>query len=196
MRSQVRFFMLAEDEKRFVQAILEEPHTVLVNGPQWDTADVPLLGAASLPSSAWYLLIWNRAEVPRLRVMRRDDCWEVSNEHTTIQFLRCQLWNKRILCAGRISVAPVGRALRLERRYKRLRKVIQNTCRNGVICWVDPRHPTSDKNPSEPDRQVWVGSRALEWLRQGRGHKFKLDRYSFVEAILCAESVARPPRGG
>jgi hypothetical protein len=193
MRSQVRFFMHGEDEQHFVQAIVEEPHTLLVNGPQWDTADVPLLDPVNLPPSAWYVLIWNKAEVPRLRAKRRGECWEVSNEHMTIQFLRCQLWDNSILCEGRISIATVGRAQALERRYKRLRKVIQHTFRNRVICWTTQKYPGSDKNLSEPDPQCWVGSGALEWLRHGRRHKFKLDRYSFLEGILCDKFAAKRP---
>jgi hypothetical protein len=100
MRSQVRFFMDAGDERRFVDAILEEPNTFLVNGPHWETSTVPLVQPDRLADAGSYLMIWNGSEVPRLGAQRIGDCFEASNEKTTIQFLRSSLWERCNLDGG------------------------------------------------------------------------------------------------
>lgn len=44
MRSQVRFVMDPADEAEFIRAIVDEPGTVLVDGPTWATSNQPLPG--------------------------------------------------------------------------------------------------------------------------------------------------------
>lgn len=183
MRSQVRFFLDAADEQEFASAVVEEPDTFLVNGPHWPSAAVPLVGPGQLSGADSYLMIWNKAEVPRLRAKRAGDYWEACNDRTTIQFLRSQLWDGTILTEGRIAIATEDE--RIARRYRRLRKVLRQTCRNKVVCWTHPGAPTSAKNPGKPDRNVWVGPGALRWLQEGGRHKFKQERYGLVEAVVC-----------
>jgi hypothetical protein len=188
MRSQVRFFMDAQDERAFIQAVVAEPDTVLVDGPPWKTAAIPLLDPARLPDSS-YLLIWNRAEASRLKAKASGDYWEPRyEEELTIQFLRSWLWDNCILCEGRIAVATttVGAAA-VERRYKRLRKMLQRMYQNEILCWWHPSGPTTEKNPSAPDASVWVGPGALAWLRSNPRHKFKQTRFNLSEAILVPE---------
>jgi hypothetical protein len=185
MRSQVRFFMNAADERRFADWIVEEPDTVLVNGPLWESAAVPVIEPLQLASAESYLMIWNKAEVPRLRAKRMADYWEAYNDSATIQFLRSRLWDGSILTEGRIAISSENEGI--QRRYKRLRRIIQQTCRNEVVCWLHPGVPESAKNPSEPDRSVWVGAGALRWLRECKDHKFKKDRTALVEAIVCTD---------
>ncbi|MEX2118328.1 MAG: hypothetical protein WD847_01855 [Pirellulales bacterium] len=91
MRSQVRFFMDAADERAFIEAVVQEPSTVLVDGPDRDGRQAPLVAPFCLPVDAWYQL------------------------------------------------------------------------------------PQSAR--SEPDRSLWVGLGALQWLRGNADHKFKHDRH-------------------
>jgi hypothetical protein len=184
MRSQVRFFMDAADERRFVDAIIDEPNTHLVNGPHWKSSAVPLVEPDHLADAESYLMVWNKSEVPRLSAKRLGDFFEAYNDKTTIQFLRSLLWDDEILTEGRIAVASHDKAI--EQRYKRLRKIIQRTFENGILCWFHPGFPKSAKNPSKADRSVWVGAGALAWLRASRSHKFKQERYAPVEAIPFA----------
>jgi hypothetical protein len=188
MRSQVRFFMDAADERRFVDAIIEEPNTYLVNGPHWESSAVPLVQPDRLADADSYLMVWNKSEVPRLSARRLGDFFDAYNDKTTIQFLRSSLWDDEILTEGRIAVATDDKAI--EQRYKRLRKIIQRTFENGILCWFHPGIPKSAKNPSKSDRSVWVGAGALAWLRTSRAHKFKQERNAHVEAILCAGSAS------
>jgi hypothetical protein len=183
-RSQVRFIMDAEDERPFIRAIVAEPETVLVGGPPWQTSDAPPLDSTRLPNN-YYLLIWNRREVPVLKAKKSDGVWEVANEgNLTIQFLRSQFWDETILCEGRIAVATTSaRSVAVERRYRKLRKWLQGAFRNNVVRWWHPLGPKTAKNPSEPDRTLWVGPSALQWLRSNSTHKFKQDRFGITEAI-------------
>jgi hypothetical protein len=186
MRSQVRFFMDAGDERRFADAIIEEPNTFLVNGPHWESATVPLVQPDRLTDADSYLMIWNRSEIPRLRAKRTGDSFEAFNDETTIQFLRSSMWDDSILTEGRIAIATDDEEI--ARRYKRLRKLVQLTFANGILCWFHPGAPRTAKNPSKPDRSVWVGSGALAWLRMSQAHKFKQERAARVEAVLCLNS--------
>jgi hypothetical protein len=185
MRSQVRFFMDADDERRFVDAIVEDPHTFLVNGPHWQSSAVPVVEPQNLASAESYLMIWNKAEIPRLRARKADGYWEAYNDRATIQFLRCELWDESILTEGRIAIATDDAAI--ERRYKRLRRQIHQTFRNEIVCWFHPGAPRTAKNPSEPDHSVWVGPGALAWLRGKDRRKFKQERTAPTEAIVCAD---------
>ena len=116
MRSQVRFFMDSVDERPFVDAVVEEPHTFLINGPHWQSFTVPVVEPEDLATAESYLMIWNKAEIPRLRAKKVNGYWEAYNDNTTIQFLRSQLWDKAILTEGRISIATDD--VEIERRGK------------------------------------------------------------------------------
>jgi len=187
MRSQVRFFMDAADERRFVDTVLEEPQTFLINGPHWKTPSVPVVVPENLSDAETYLMIWNKAVIPRLRAKRNNDYWEACNESTTIQFLRCRLRDEVVLTEGRIAVASDREGV--ERLYSRLRKIIQQTFKNQVICWFAPDAPRTAKNPSKPDPSCWVGPGALEWLRKSTRHRFKQDGVANVEGIECPGSA-------
>jgi len=184
MRSQVRFIMDAEDERAFIRAVVAEPETVLVSGPPWQSSDVPLLDPTRLPDN-YYLLIWHRREVPVLKAKKSNGVWELTNEgNLTIQFLRSRFWDKTILCDGRIAIATTSaRGVAVERRYRKLRKWFQGTFRNNVVRWWHPPGPKTAKNPGAPDRTLWVGPSALQWLRSNSAHKFKQDRFGITEAI-------------
>jgi hypothetical protein len=175
--------MSSADERSFVGAIVKEAHTVLVNGPQWPSPAAPLVDPPQLAGAETYLLIWNKSEVPRLSAKRSGAYWEAYNEKTTIQFLRCQLWDESVLTEGRIAISTEDK--HIQRRYQRLRQVIRQTCRNGLVCWLQPAAPRTAKNPSAPDRQVWVGPDALNWLRCSARHAFKQDRHGLTQAIIC-----------
>jgi len=179
--------MDAADERRFADVIVEETHTFLVNGPHWHSSRVPVVEPRDLADAESYLIIWNKAEVPRLRAKKRDDYWEAYNDSTTIQFLRSQLWHESILTAGRIAIATDN--VKIERRYKRLRKVIQQSFRNEIVCWIHSAAARTAKNPIKPDRSVWVGPGALAWLHEKAGRKFKLERPAPTEAIVCRGSA-------
>lgn len=183
MRSQVRFFMDAADEQRFVDAIVAESDTFLINGPHWNSSRVPLVDPRRLAGAESYLMIWNKKEVPRLRAKNMGDYWEAYNDSTTIQYLRSVLWDQAILTEGRIAIATDDP--QIEGRYKRLRKVIKQICKNGVVCWYSPNSPKTEKNPSKPDRSVWIGPGALRWLQSSERHKFKLEPRDIVEAVVC-----------
>lgn len=187
MQSQVRFFMDALDERRFVEAILEEPHTFLINGPHWKSSAAPLVSTQDLPRADSYLMIWNKAEIPRLRAKKMNGYWEAYNDAKTIQFLRSQLWDDAILTEGRIAVATDDGDI--GRRFKRLRRVIQQVFRNEIVCWIHPSMPRTEKNPSPPDRSVWVGPGALAWFSSKAGRKLKQERNALTEAIVCPQSA-------
>jgi hypothetical protein len=177
--------MDADEERRFVDGIVEEPHTFLVNGPHWQSSAAPVVEPQNLASAESYLMIWNKGEIPRLRAKKSDGYWEAYNDSTTIQFLRCELWDESILTEGRIAIATAN--VQIVRRYKRLRRVIHKTFRNEIVCWFHAGAPRPAKNPSEPDRSVWVGPGALAWLRGKVGRKFKQERTAPTEALVCAK---------
>jgi hypothetical protein len=179
--------MEADDERRFVDAIVEEPHTILVNGPHWQSSTVPVVEPQDLASAGSYLMIWNKAEIPRLRAKKVDGYWEAYNDSTTIQFLRSDIWDESILTEGRIAIATYD--VHIERRYKRLRRVIHQIFRNEIVCWIHPGAARTAKNPSAPDRCVWVGPSAVAWLVGKVGRKFKQERSARTEAILCTDSA-------
>jgi hypothetical protein len=179
--------MDAGDERRFVDAIVAEPHTFLVNGPHWQSSAVPVVEPQDLASAGSYLMVWNQAETPGLRAKKVDGQWEAYNDSTTIQFLRSELWDESILTEGRMAIASDD--VHIERRYKRLRRVIQQTFRNEIVCWIHPGAARTAKNPSAPDRQVWVGPGALAWLLGEVGRKFKQERSARTEAIVYTDSA-------
>lgn len=188
MRSQIRFFMNADDERRFVKTILEEPDTFLINGPHWASSSVPLVTSAYLAGADHYLMIWNQAIVPRLQSKQVADYWEAYNASTTIQFLRCRLWDKAVLTEGRLTIATeiVG----VIREYHRVQKLIRQTYQNGVVCWVNRNAPESTKHAAKPDASIWVGPGAMEWLRSNKQHQFKQSRNASSEAVLHAGIVS------
>ena len=178
MRSQVRLFMDAADERAFVGEITRDPAAVLVDGPRWETREPPLLSPKRLPVRAGYVLIWSRADVPRLKTRRENDLWEVANESETVQFLRCRVWGGAVLTEGRIAVAcPDGHPV--ERRYKALRRWIRSAFRNRVVCWTDPEGTVK----GTPDASVWVGPGALAWLASDARRRFKQGRENRSEAV-------------
>jgi hypothetical protein len=179
--------MDADDERCFVDAIVEEAHTFLINGPHWQSSAVPVVKPQDLESADSYLMIWNKAEIPRLRAKKADGYWEAYNDSTTIQFLRSRLWDESILTEGRIAIATDDAAI--ERRYKRLRRLVHQTFRNEIVCWLHAGAPRTAKNPSEPDRRVWVGPGALAWLRGKVGRKLKQERTAHTEALVCNDAA-------
>lgn len=182
MRSQVRFFMDADDERAFVDEVVRDLATVLVEGPRWEIRKPLLLNPKRLPARAGYVVIWNPADVPRLKTRRYPDGhgFEIANEPETIQFLRCCICDGTVLTEGRIAVAcPDGHPV--ERRYKALRKWIRGTFRNRVVCWTDAERTVR----SPPDATVWVSPGALAWLASDERRQFKQGRFYRSEAVLC-----------
>jgi hypothetical protein len=179
--------MDAADERRFVDTIVEEPDTLLVNGPHWQSSAVPVVEPQDLAGAGSYLMIWNKTEIPRLRVKKVPGYWEAYNDSTTVQFLRSELWDESILTEGRIAIATDD--VQIERGYRRLRRVIHRSFRNEIVRWFHSGAAKGAKNPSEPDRSVWVGPGAVAWLLGKVGRKFKQDRAALTEAIVCTDSV-------
>jgi hypothetical protein len=52
MRSQVRFFMDAADERAFLEAALVRQTTALIRGSDWDSREPAPLDPAAIPADA------------------------------------------------------------------------------------------------------------------------------------------------
>jgi hypothetical protein len=178
MRSEVTFVMHPEDESEFANAIALEPGTVFVNGPSWPTPEPPIVTDLQIADN--YLMIWNPAETPPLSGKHHQnkdaEFWYCQNEFMTIQFLRSGFqYGEPFLFEGRIAICTTDRdkstfhapsAPLIERRFLSLRKVIKKTYTNKVLIWQNTSLPRSKTNPSKLSATVWVGPRALRWLRE------------------------------
>jgi hypothetical protein len=176
MRSEVRLMMLPEDEDEFLRSILDEPGTVLVDGPRWDTPEPPI--ASDFAGVGPHLLVWKPSEHPKLAANRHEKggsaWWYCRDERATIQFLRCRYRpGDRFVSEGRLAVATTERGERttpgspaspVERRFLALRRRIHKVYTNRVIIWQNRSLPRSRTNPLKPDPGLWVGPRALRWL--------------------------------
>jgi len=174
--------MHPKDEDEFAQFVLAESGVVFVHGSNWSTPQPPLVESRRELRDYAPLLIWASTETPPLvaeRIEWRDGVfWNWTSEHLTIQFLRSDLFQRKILTEGRIAVAtePCSKqeARRLEERYRRLRKWLKARYRNSVMCW----------HPDKPDVSAWVGPHAIDWVKSGVGREFRQFREGSA-AVLC-----------
>src|SRR5260370_19404575 len=159
MRSEVVFVMHPSDEAEFVNLVIAEPGTVLVNGPTWSSPRPPI--KTDIQSCGNYAMIWNPSETPALagRHLRKENAewWYCENEFLTIQFLRSGFqFGEPFLFEGRTALATTDKgggefhgpsAHAIEERFKRLRKFIKKNYANGVIIWQNTSLPRSKTNP-------------------------------------------------
>jgi hypothetical protein len=184
MRSDLRFVMHPSDEEEFAKIVNAEPGTVFVDGPSWSTPRPPI--SKDLRHAGHYLIIWNPSETPPLTGKHYknngEEWWYCKNEFLTIQFLRSGFkYKEPYLFEGRIAVATTDKskrffhelsASRVESRYKALRKAIKKVYKNNVIIWQSLSSPRSWNNPLKPDRTIWVGPHAMQWLRQNERQRW------------------------
>lgn len=196
MRSDCRFIMHPEDEAEFVKFVTSENGTVLVDGPDWPTKKPPIV---DIENAGTYLMIWNPAETRPLtgRRLTQDGqkWWSCENQFLTIQFLRSGFhFDEPYLFEGRIAVATTDKgkshfdevsAPAIERRYARLRKALKKSYTNKVLLWQNRKSPRSKHNPSKPDPALWVGPKAMQWLREARrDHCVKQSRGARASAYV------------
>ena len=190
--------MHPDDERSFVDFLLQEEAVQFVDGPRWPTSAPPTTREISSLSSN-YCIVWAKTDIKRLRAQFMRDCgdWYCSSEQATIQFLRSEMFESNVVTEGRIAVGtpsvptkgfPVEGIERLERRYKLARKYIQSNFRNSALAWYSSNHPRRKEgskwiNPSEPDKQVWLGPIAEAWLRADTSRKLQ-QHYGGSDAIL------------
>lgn len=188
--------MHEDDERAFERELLAEQGLQFVDGPRWPTSSPPTFRSLAA-LSGHYCILWDPADLAVLQAKHIEEIGDFycRSEYATIQFLRSKNV-AGVMTEGRIAVStsddlsPVAAAA-IDARYKRLRKYIQKNYENKVVRWCNPTlpllpaGPKRSANPSEPDAQVWVGPRALDWLRQDESHRIKQFLQSTVEARLA-----------
>jgi hypothetical protein len=193
VRSQLRFVMHPDDESALVAELLRDPAVLLIDGPRWKTATPPT--TRNLSAIGSYCIIWSPEDLPELPAKFIPTCndWYCRAEYATIQFLRCEI-AEMVVTEGRlaISTGPANKttAANVERRYRLLRRTIQETYQNSVIRWHNPNlpkapaGPSRSANPSEPDRSLWVGPTAMSWLAGDAARRIKQFLQSSVEGTV------------
>jgi hypothetical protein len=184
-----------DDERAFELELLAEHRLQFVDGPRWPTSSPPTSRSlASLRTS--YCIIWDPVDLAVLQAKYIESVgdWYCRSEAATIQFLRSTR-RQGVVTEGRIAVSTsedlsTAASAAIAARYKRLRRYIQKNYTNKVVRWCNPSlpllpaGPQRSANPSDPDAQLWVGPRALSWLRQDETHRIKQFLQSIVEARL------------
>lgn len=189
--------MHPDDEAEFAELLLSDSDVQFVDGPRWPT-EVPRTTRSLAQLTGTYCIIWSSRDLPVLKAEFIPACndWYCRTEYATIQFLRSSMQGPFIF-EGRIAVATpeVGvltdRAIRsIEERYNALRKFVRKRYSNGVATWCNPTLPRGaatahgSPNPSLPDKQLWIGPVALQWLRADSGRRIKQFPQSKAEAAL------------
>lgn len=190
------FVMHPDDERLFVQTVLEEPDIQFVNGIYW---------ASPLPPTTWLYselrnaqcLIWSPSDLSELKADQRGRRWVCNSIYATIVFDRSQMHDS-VLTEGRICFRtmvspefPQSGVDQIKKRFNRFRRVIKKTYSNSVVCWHNPTTPHQPAsigrsgNPSRPDNRLWVGPNALQWLREDTSRRIKQFMQMTKEAILC-----------
>lgn len=193
MRSVLRFVMHPDDESAFVDALLREAGVVFVDGPRW-TSNAPQT-TRNISKIGEYCIIWSPSDLAALPAEFIPECqdWYCRGEYATIQFLRSRLVGP-VAIEGSIAVAtdPLRhrKAAQVELRFKSLRRLIKKSYRNSIVRWFNPNFPThpatrqASANPSEPDRSLWVGPAALEWLANAPNRRIKVHESFPVEGAI------------
>jgi hypothetical protein len=201
VKSEVRFVMHRNDEATLEAQLLSDPAVLLVDGPRWKTATPPT--TRNLSTAGWYVIIWSPqdlAELPAEFIPACND-WYCKGEYATIQFLRSQTAGT-VITEGRfaISTAPTQKtaAANVERRYRLLRRAVQRSYMSSVVRWRNPVLPEApggasrSPNPSKPDRSLWVGPAAMDWLEADPARRIKQFPTSVVEGTIEGALLAVP----
>lgn len=192
MRSQLRFVMHPDDEFVFLKEILNDDSVVLVDGPRWRSSSPET--TREISSIGRYCIVWSHEDLTELTAEYIQTCgdWYCRSEHSTIQFLRSSL-SGEILTEGRIAVstdaAEQSTARRVERRYRKLSRMIKGAYSNSVVCWQDTQRSTTPTgpryaNPSAPDPSLWVGPAAMIWLLSDRARRVTQYVENRVEGVV------------
>lgn len=193
MRSQLRFVMHPDDEFTFMETLLRERETVLIDGPRWKSETPPVTRNVSEIGS--HGIIWSPNDLAVLPAKFISSCgdWACRGEHATIQFLRSSIVDS-VITEGRLAIStdPLRHdgAGQVERRYKFLSRSIKRTYENAIVRWRNPHlpHPTSTTkrtaNPSNLDRSLWVGPFAHRWLADDSSRRIKQDPSFRVEGTV------------
>lgn len=166
--------------------LLKDPSVCFVDGPRWPT-EQPTQNR-SLDNIGWYCIIWSTNDLSRLtaRYIPTCDDWYCTCEYATLQFLRSKI-EPNVLQGGRIAISthydlpefPKKCAEQIDARFKSIRRHIKKFYRNSIVRWYNdraPRAPAGPKrsaNPSDPDKTMWVGPNALNWIRENPEHQIK-----------------------
>jgi len=193
MRSQLRFVMHPDDEADLMTVLLRDAAVLLVDGPRWRSPTPPTTRNISAVGS--YCIIWSPEDLPELAadfVPKRND-WYCRAEFATIQFLRCQITDA-VITDGRLAVsterANEKTAANVENRYKLLCRIIKKSYRNATVRWRNPElpeapaGPSKSANPSDPDRSLWVGPAAMNWLSANPARRIKVFPAGAVEGTI------------
>ncbi|HJR56498.1 MAG TPA: hypothetical protein VJ798_07955 [Rhizomicrobium sp.] len=200
MSSQLVFAMHPLDEAAFAEFLLADPSIRLVDGPRWPDPQPKLTRNSADVGS--YALIWPSDRVPPLTAKHIPAAgdWYCDSEGSTLQWLRSRLDGSDLI-TGRIALHdfpadfPQAAGERLKALYNRLRRRIKADYDNAVVRWGNPRYPFAparngrSANPGEPDKSLWVGPHALQWLRDSRDHVFRPFPGAFVEGRLSFDGI-------
>ena len=199
--------MHPDDEAEFAAHALADESVVFINGPRWKTEQPETF--RSLDSiGPHYAIIWSRDDFPQISARFIPTCQDwYCHEYGTIQFLRSRIFeDKGVLMEGRLathrtedlskSEFPSQSRRNVISRYNSYLRFLKKRYRNRLLQWVNPSlpllpaGPNRSANPSMPDPQVWVGPRALAWLRQSPERCVKqLSVDSVVGAKLAVEAI-------
>jgi len=142
-----------------------------------------------------YCIIWSPEDLPVLAADFMPTCndWYCRAEYATIQFLRSKI-AETLITDGRLAIstgnANEKTAVNVENRYKLLCRIIKKSHRNSVVRWRNPKFPDAparpgrSANPSDPDRSLWVGPAAMNWMAGDAARRIKMSPASPVEGTI------------
>jgi hypothetical protein len=191
--------MHPDDEAMLISELLSDPMVLLVDGPRWKSAAPPTTRNASAVGR--YCIIWSPDDLTNLPAEFIPSCndWYCRAEYATIQFLRCVITGA-VITEGRFAIATdqasETTAANVKRRYNLLRRWVKKTCVSGVVRWRNPQAPEApagpnrSANPSDPDRSLWVGPSAMNWLIADATRRIKVTPQFIVEGAIGQRSAA------
>jgi hypothetical protein len=193
MRSQIRFVMHPDDEAILMSELLRDPAVLLVDGPRWKSAAPPTTRIVS--AVGYHCIIWSPKDLPKLPAEFIPSCndWYCRGEYATIRFIRC-VFTGTVITEGRFAIATdhasETTAANVERRYNLLRRRIKKNYLGSVVRWRNPSVPEApagpdrSANPSSPDRSLWVGPSAMNWLTADATRRIKISREFLIEGTI------------
>ena len=196
MNSQVSFVMHPEDEEKFFQQILADEQVVLIGGPRWKTAS-PTCTRSISDITGNYCIIWSPSDLSVLksRHIAKANDWYCSSEYATIQFLRSEV-AESVVTRGRIAIStdhgeiPGDMVKQIVARYNTLRKYIKTNYDNSLARWFSPNAPIlpaakgRSANPGKMDKTLWIGPKALQWLRSDGRRRIRAFKTGGAEALI------------
>jgi hypothetical protein len=198
VRSTIEFVSHPDDEAMLMSELLRDPAVLLVDGPRWKSAAPPT--TRNISSVGYYCIIWSPEDLPKLPAEFIPPCndWYCRGEYATIQFIRCAITDT-VITQGRFAIATdrasEKTAANVERRYNLLRRRIKKTYLNSVVRWRNPgipealAGPNRSANPSGPDRSLWVGPSAMNWLTADATRRIKISPETLVEGVISQRSI-------